>query len=101
MMPVRRYLGFAILTAIIVLGVGLLFGSRIASFLQIIETNTGGGVIAQLVIEPLIWVMENPVIGAVAAGLLWPLLLLWIGFLFIVIVVGFGSSGAQFLEQSV
>lgn len=101
MMSVRRYLGFAILTAIIVLAVGLLLGPGIASFLQTVETNTGGGVIAQLVIDPLIWIMLNPVLGAIAAGLLWPLLLLWIAFLFIVIVVGFGASGAQFLDQSV
>jgi hypothetical protein len=52
------------------------------------------GVAADLVAQPIIWVMTNPLIGGVVAGLAWPLALLEFALLFVMSLVGLGGGAA-------
>lgn len=52
------------------------------------------GAVADLVAQPIVWVMINPLVGGVVAGLLWPLALLEVALLFVMSLIGLGSGAA-------
>jgi hypothetical protein len=95
-MTVRRYLIVAVIVAVIVFVMSYFFYSPF--FTVLVDARARGaaalGPVAEFVVNPLIWVLDNPVLGAVVAGLVWPMLLVWIAALFLVILVGFGSPSA-------
>jgi hypothetical protein len=104
MMSIRRYILIGIVTGIIVLGATLLFGSNIAAVLVNARDqalSAGMGILASIIAEPLIWGATNPIPGAIAAGILWPVLFLWLALVFIMVLIGFGSAGVQDVNSRV
>lgn len=102
-MTTRRYLGLGLLFALIVLGVGLLFGADLAAALTTIR-NTGVGaigVLANVIADPLIWAMLNPIFAALIVLFAWPFLVLWILLLFLLVVLGFGADAARDIDANV
>jgi hypothetical protein len=104
MMSIRRYLLIGLLTGIMVFGVTFLFGTNITPVLVTTRdqaVSAGMGILAQLIAEPLIWGVTNPIPGALVAGILWPALFIWLALLFIMVLVGFGAAGVQDVDSQV
>jgi uncharacterized membrane protein len=96
MMSIRRYLIIAVVTGIIVFALASLAGAQISTVIVNARTQASGfGVLANIIADPLIWGLTNPVPGAVVAALLWPALLIWLALLFIMILVAYGAAGVQ------
>jgi mannose/fructose/N-acetylgalactosamine-specific phosphotransferase system component IID len=102
-MTTRRYLSLGLLFALLVLGVGLLFGADIAAALTTIR-NTGVGaigILANIIADPLIWAMVNPIFAALIVLFAWPFLVLWILLLFLLVVLGYGADAARDIDANV
>lgn len=99
----RRYFGLGLLFALLVLGVGLLFGADIAAALTAVrDTGVGAiGILANVIVDPLIWVMLNPIFAALIVLFAWPFLILWILLLFLLVVVGYGADAAREIDANV
>lgn len=70
------------------------FGTDIAAFAdslpgQVVPSVQG---IAQLIVGPIKFVMLNPIVGSLLAGLLWPLVLLWLLLLFLLVILTAASQ---------
>jgi hypothetical protein len=102
-MNTRRYLSLGLLFALIVLGVGLLFGPDLANALYAIrDTGVGAiGILANIIADPLIWAMLNPIIAALIVLFAWPFLVLWILLLFLLVVLGYGADAARDIDANV
>ncbi len=102
-MNTRRYLGIGLLFALLVLGIGLLFGADIANALASVRSagSNALGILAGVIVDPLIWVMQNPIIAALIVLFAWPFLLIWILLLFILVVLGYGADAIREIDASV
>ncbi len=102
-MNTRRYLGLGLLFALITLGVGLLFGADIANALYTVRDQGVGaiGILANVIADPLIWAMLNPIFAALVVLFAWPFLILWILLLFLLVVLGFGADAAREIDSNV
>ncbi|HEX2618738.1 MAG TPA: hypothetical protein VHL11_01290 [Phototrophicaceae bacterium] len=103
-MSLRRYIVLGIGFGLITLVLGLLFGQGIADWITGVRDqalSTGMGLIANIIGDPLIWLMTNPIPGALAVVVVWPLAILWLLFLFIMVLIGFGSDAARDLDSQV
>jgi len=59
-----------------------------------------GGTIVGLVIDPLVYGLQNPLVGAIVGGLFWPLLLLWIILVLLLMIIAFVGGGLNRAEDS-
>ncbi len=102
-MTTRRYIGLGLLFALIVLGVGLLFGADIAVALASVrDAGTGAlGILANVIVDPLIWAMLNPIIAALIVLFAWPFLILWVLLLFVLVVLGYGADAIRDIDANV
>jgi|SRR5690606_18721901 len=102
-MTTRRYIGLGLLFALIVLGVGLLFGADIAAALTSVRgAGTGAlGILANIIVDPLIWVMLNPIIAALIVLFAWPFLVVWVLLLFVLVVLGYGADAIREVQSNV
>lgn len=102
-MSLRRYLVLGLVIGIVVLLLGLVGGPGIANWISGIRDQglrAGVGAISNLIADPLIWIMMNPIPGAIGVAIAWPFLIVWIALLFILIVLGFGADAARDLNSS-
>ncbi len=92
----RTYISIGLVVGIIVFVLSYFLGPQIAGVLIDIERAGSAviGVLAQAVTQPLIFIALNPIPGAIAAALLWPLLLLLLLLLFLVTLIGLGAGAA-------
>ncbi|MBC8098417.1 MAG: hypothetical protein H7Y11_03165 [Armatimonadetes bacterium] len=100
----RRYIGSGLLFGLIVLALGSVAGSSIASGFASVRDqalSAGLGIVANLIADPLIWLMQNPIPGAVITVVVWPVLLILLGLLFLMLVFGFGADAARDLDAAV
>jgi hypothetical protein len=98
MFSTRNYIFVGLLTGVVVFLVANFAGPGVASWISSVEAQAqavGMGGLAIFIAQPLIWVMQNPLFGAVAAALFWPFLLIWIALLFIMLLVAFGAEAAR------
>lgn len=98
MISTRTYFIVGLIVGVIVFLIGTFFGGSVASWIATVQTagysaNLGG--IADLIAEPLIWIMLNPLFGAIAVAFVWPALVIWLLLLFLMLVIGFGSDAAN------
>ena len=85
----RTYLMIAIGVAIFVFLVGTFFGQGIVDFVDLIPGQVAPSVtaVAQFIIGPIKFVMLNPIIGGLLAGILWPISVAWVLLTFLLIVL--------------
>lgn len=97
----RAYFGIAIVVAIITYLVALTGGDSLVQFFTEIQNNAlANGVsepITTIFIGPFLFVFGNPLTGAIVAGLLWPLIIVWLVLLFLIIIItafaqGYGTA---------
>ena len=80
-MSVRTYLVIGVVFGAIVFLIAQFAGGSIANWLRDVQVDAtlrdleGVG---RAITEPAIFVMENPIAGAILSVLFWPLLLIWI-----------------------
>jgi len=93
----RVYIGIGIVVGIIVYLIGLVGGPQVVQFFtQIESTALANGVapsITTLILGPFIFAFSEPLFGAIMAGLLWPLIVVWFVFLFLIIIISAFTSG--------
>ena len=96
----RRYFVIGLLLGIVTFAVGSLFGEGIANWVATVQgqSATLGG-LTVFIGEPIKWVMLNPIFGAILVALAWPLALIWIGLLFIMLVLGLSSPATQDVQR--
>lgn len=96
----RRYFVIGLLLGIVTFAVASLFGPGIADWVASVQAQSASlGGITTFIGEPIKWVMLNPVFGAVIVAIIWPAALLWIGMLFIMLVLGLGSPAASDVQR--
>lgn len=77
--------------------VATFFGPDIISSVSSMEAQalgSGMGVVAQIIAQPIIWVMRNPIFGGILVALTWPLVFLWGLMYFAMILIALGSDAA-------
>ena len=93
----RAYIGIGIVVGIIVYLISLVAGDAILQFFTEIQNralaNGVAGPIVTLIVGPFIFVFSNPFPGAIIAGLLWPLIIVWFVLLFMIIIISAFSAG--------
>lgn len=95
MTSLKRYLIGALIAFVLALAVSALFGGSLVGWLTGFKGQAGTlGPIATVLIDPLVWVLQNPLLGALVAGLAWPLMALELIGLFIVMIIVLGFPGA-------
>ena len=98
----KTYLIIAIGTAIFVFLVGTFFGQGIVDFVDAIPGRVAPSVtaVAEFIIGPIKFVMLNPIIGGILAGLLWPVSIAWVLLSFLLIVLTeIGKAGVDVDNQ--
>lgn len=94
----RAYVIIAIGTGIAVFLISTFAGASLIGFIQGIQADavaTGFGGIADLITQPLILILQNPLIGALVAGVFWPLIALLVILLFVLMILSLLSGGAN------
>ncbi len=95
MVSIKRYLIGAIIAFFVFLAVSALFGAPLVGWLGGFKAQAGSlGPIATVLIDPLIWVLQNPLLGSLVAGLAWPLTSVVLIGVFIVMIIVLGFPGA-------
>lgn len=93
----KVYFLISAVVGIIVLIVSLLGGAQLVQFFTTIQNNAlcqgVDPVIATLVIGPFIWVFGNPIPGAIATGLLWPAIIIWLVLVFLMMIIAAFTGG--------
>lgn len=93
----RAYIGIGVVVGIIVYLIGLVAGPQVVNFFTQLEaTALVNGVspfIATMVLGPFIFAFSEPLFGAILAGLLWPLILVWLVLLFLVLIISAFMGG--------
>lgn len=93
----RAYIGVGIVVGIIIYLIGLVGGSQVVQFFTQIESNAlANGVssaITTIILGPFIFTFSEPLFGAIIAGFLWPLILVWLVLLFLLIIISAFSAG--------
>ncbi len=96
MVSLKRYVIGALIAFFATLAVSLLFGAPIAGWLSGFKGQAGTlGPIAVVLIDPLLWILQNVLLGAVVAGLAWPLIALELAGLFVVVIIVLGFPSAS------
>jgi len=95
----RNYLIIAVGVAIVLFLVGTFLGQQIASGVDALPNSVSPDMsgLARAIIEPIKFVMLNPIVGGIIAGLFWPVVLLWIVLILLLLVL----SSAQQLQPTV
>lgn len=85
----RTYLMIGLGFAVFLFLLAQFFGTDIAAFADSLPGQVSPNVqsIAQFIVEPIKFVMLNPILGPLLAGLLWPVVLLWLLLLFLLVVL--------------
>lgn len=93
-----KYLLIGVFVGLLVAVGGTFAGESIASWVQSVQSQAiaaGMGAIADLIANPLVWLMQNPLIGGALMVIAWPFLGVWLLLLFIMILFGFGADAAR------
>lgn len=102
MLSLRRYIFVALGFALGLLALGYLAGAPLAGWLNTVKAAASGfGIFTSLVIDPLIYVMQNPLPGALIAGLLWPAVVVLLALLFVMVIIAYGSGAAQAVQGQI
>jgi hypothetical protein len=95
MVSLKRYAIGALIAFFVALAISFLFGPSIVGWLSGFKAQAGTlGPIAIVLIDPLLWILQNPLLGALVAGLAWPLIALELIGLFIVMIIVLGFPSA-------
>jgi len=95
MVSARRYLIGVIVAFIVFLAIAVLFGTPLVGWLSGFKAQAGSlGPIATVLIDPILWVLQNPLLGALVAGLAWPLTSVVLIGLFVIVIIVLGFPGA-------
>lgn len=85
--------------------IGFFAGPQMVGFITRAERAAmAGGLghsITRLIADPLVYGIQNPLIGAVVGGALWPFVLFWIFLLLLLMIIGVVGGGFNRLEDSV
>lgn len=103
MISTRLYLGGAVVVALVVYALGWLFGADLiqwATNLRGQAGEAGQAAMGTLVTGPVLWVFRNGIVGAVIAGLVWPIALAWIFVILCLIVALAGLQVADEFEET-
>lgn len=92
----RTYLFIGVGVGLFLFLIGTFLGASVVTFADRLPLSTTGVMqsLAQFVIEPIKLVMLNPLPGAIIAGLLWPLVGLWVALLLLIVIVA-AAAGVQ------
>jgi hypothetical protein len=73
-----------------------LFGSDLAPVVSSITGSAPPGLsgLAGMLVEPVAWLLLNPVWGAAMIGVFWPVALIWLGMVGMVGMIAAGFGGA-------
>ncbi len=101
-MSVRTYMLIGLVTAVLVYLIALVAGDSIIDLLVRLRGRAHPSAygIASLVVEPIIFMLDNGVLGAAVTGVLWfivPVFLLLVLFLLVLVAL---QGGFQSLESS-
>lgn len=95
-LSMRAYIVIGVAVGVIIYLMGLVAGEPIVQFFTEIRSNAlANGIslaIATIIVDPFIFAFSNP-LGAILAGLLWPLIIVWFVLLFLIIIIAAFSSG--------
>ena len=101
-MSTKVYIQIAVVTGIIVFLMAQFAGPQLITFLQQLRgrADPSAYTIASLIVEPIIFVLGNAVIGALICAVLWPLTLIFLGLLLLLIVIVALQGGFSSLRES-
>ncbi len=100
--PPRIYILIGVFVGILTYGVNLLFGSDILvwALRRQVEANSRNlDFMGTVILEPIIFIFENGIVGAVAAAIVWPLLLIWLVGILCLLVMIAGVDVASDIEE--
>jgi hypothetical protein len=103
-MSMRSYLMVGLALGAFAWLIATFFGRDVASSVAGMEGQAlaaNMGVIAQLICEPIIWVMRNPVFGGILVALTWPVVLLWGLLYFAMLLIALGSDAANDVNSQI
>lgn len=101
MISIKRYLMGAIITFVVMLLISLLLGSQLSGWLDSVKAQAGGlSALASLIIDPVVWVLRNALLGAAAAAIVWPLFVVMIAVMFALVVIILGVPAAAEIFSS-
>lgn len=101
----RTYIMVGLGVGLIFFALGTFFGIDIANFFnqfrwQAIAVGLSPA-IANVIVDPLIWIMLNPLYGAIGAALLWPLVFVWAFFCLFLLVYTLIGGGFNIAVDAV
>jgi hypothetical protein len=102
MFSFRAYLVVAVVVGGIVFGIAYFLGDDIADWARDRQREAvaeGVSGLGEFITEPIIFVMENPSIGAVLAGLFWPFTFIWLLLLLVLLIIVAGTDVATDIDS--
>lgn len=100
--PTRVYLLIALFVGILIYLMNWLFGTDIiiwALNLQADANATGQDFLGTIVIEPILFVFRNEIIGTIVAALVWPVVMIWLLLILCLLLVVAGVDVAADIED--
>lgn len=94
----RNYVIIGVGTGIAIFLISTFAGPSLIGFIQGIQADalaTGFGGIADIITQPLILILQNPLVGAVIGGIFWPIIALLVLLLFVLMILSLLSGGAN------
>ena len=93
----KAYLAIGAVVGIIIYLIALVAGDSVVQFFTEIQnralSNGVSGPIVTIIVGPFIFAFSNPIPGAIIAGILWPLIIVWFVLLFMIIIISAFASG--------
>jgi len=93
----RVYIGIGVCVGIVVYLIGLAAGPDVIRFFTELQQNAIANgvapVITEIVYGPFIFAFSQSIFGAIAAGLLWPLIIVWLVLLFLLLIISAFTAG--------
>ncbi|GAB1421948.1 hypothetical protein MASR2M15_21500 [Anaerolineales bacterium] len=104
-LTMKNYVLIAIVTGVIIFFIAHFFGDTIANFMNDIRNQAvSAGVdynLASIVVEPVLLLKTQPLIGALIIGAAWPLLLVWFLLIILLIILTFVVGGGNTVRDAV